>query len=86
MKKLLQDAVVDFQRGGYYIANAPTKAWEAKLKERGIQFVHFEDGGKVKAKADAVWDEWAKRMTVGYDKAKQALNIIFAAHEKIQKE
>jgi TRAP-type C4-dicarboxylate transport system substrate-binding protein len=86
IKKVWEDSRVDFQRGGYYIASSPEKAFEAKLKERGIQFIHFEDRDKVEAKADAVWDEWAKRMTVGYDKARAALNIIFAAHDKIEKE
>jgi TRAP-type C4-dicarboxylate transport system substrate-binding protein len=76
LKKVIESVVDDLSAFIWDFQYEPGKFVEADrvIKEKGIEVIHFPkaERDKLEAKAEAVWDAWAKR-TANYANAKKAL-------------
>ena len=76
LKKVVQSVIDDSPAFMWDFANLPDRTNEANrmIKQRNIEIIHFPkaERAKLMAKAEEVWDSWAKR-SGNYENAKRAL-------------
>jgi TRAP-type C4-dicarboxylate transport system substrate-binding protein len=76
LKKVVESVVADLPAFMWDFQRDPEKHAEADrvIKEKGIEVIHFPkaERDKLAAKAESVWEAWAKR-TANYANAKKAL-------------
>jgi len=72
----VQSVIDDYPAYMWDFQNDPQRIQEADkvIKDRNIEIIHFPkaERAKLEAKAEAVWEAWAKR-TGNYENAKRAL-------------
>ncbi|RJQ51718.1 MAG: hypothetical protein C4530_19785 [Desulfobacteraceae bacterium] len=77
LKKVVQSVIDDSAAFMWDYHRRPDRIAEAEktIKERNIEVIQFPSAerAKIEAKAEAVWDAWAKR-TANYENAKMALS------------
>ena len=86
LKKVVQSVMDDSAAFMWDFHNDPKRLAEAGkvLKDKNIETIHFPkaERAKLEAKAEPVWEKWAKR-SGNYGNAKQALTDIVKIRDEI---
>jgi TRAP-type C4-dicarboxylate transport system substrate-binding protein len=86
LKNVVQSVIDDSPAFMWDFSNLPDRMNEANkvIKQRNIEVIHFPkaERAKLEAKAEAVWDAWAKR-SGNYEVAKQALKDYLRIRDEV---
>jgi TRAP-type C4-dicarboxylate transport system substrate-binding protein len=86
LQKVVQSVIDDLPAYQWDFHNQPERVAEIErvIKGRNIEVIHFPkaDRAKLEAKAEAVWEEWAKRSS-NYEGSKQALRDYLRIRDEV---